>query len=238
MSDTKQCIECSRVLALTEFWVHKRSADGRFHRCKTCAIPRTGPNATVTDAENQGVKFCPQCKQVLPKFKFHKNKRVSDGLQSRCADCQYEPDGNETERCCHRCKKTFPLSNFHRCRTGYQHCCKPCNLHQARAAKFRKRFGITIEQYDAMVAAQQGLCAICGKPEKRLANNRSGDFSRLCVDHDHRFEATPEKSVRGLLCYNCNAAIGLFFDSPELLQNAIDYILKHRSRLTEGTLPD
>jgi len=72
-------------------------------------------------------------------------------------------------------------------------------------------FGITPEQYDEMHAAQGGACAIC-----RATTNFT--FNNLCVDHDHT-----NGRVRGLLCLNCNTALGQFKDSTSLLLKAADY---------------
>lgn len=66
-------------------------------------------------------------------------------------------------------------------------------------------------QYEAMLSAQGGLCAICRKV--------NSDGRRLVVDHNH---AT--KEVRGLLCSNCNRGIGCFQDSPILLTATIEYL--------------
>ena len=61
-----------------------------------------------------------------------------------------------------------------------------------------KRYGVTLAQYDAMTALQNGLCAICKrKPEAKRGKNFS-----LEVDHNH---VTGE--VRGLLCGTCNTAL-------------------------------
>jgi hypothetical protein len=82
---------------------------------------------------------------------------------------------------------------------------------QMRASGLRRRFGMTIEEYDAMLIAQDGGCAICGK------TNPNG--KRLAVDHDH----TTGK-VRGLLCHNCNVGIGSLFDDAALMRKAADYV--------------
>jgi hypothetical protein len=71
-----------------------------------------------------------------------------------------------------------------------------------------KKYNLTKEQYDEMVAEQEGCCAIC-KVEQ----------DGLHVDHDH---ATLR--VRGLLCMKCNTALGLLQDSPDNLQRAIKYL--------------
>lgn len=71
--------------------------------------------------------------------------------------------------------------------------------------------------YDAMLAAQGGVCAICGRPETRPAPN--GQPSRLHVDHNHSTGL-----VRGLLCNNCNQAIGKMGDDPDRLITAAEYL--------------
>jgi hypothetical protein len=81
-----------------------------------------------------------------------------------------------------------------------------------RKADLRRKYGLAVEEYDAMVAAQDGRCAICGEIP-------SGSRSVLDVDHDH---ATG--TVRGLLCHGCNKATGFLHDNPELLQKAINYL--------------
>lgn len=53
-----------------------------------------------------------------------------------------------------------------------------------------RNYGITAEQYDAMLARQGGGCVICGRPPKK---------KRLAVEHDHK-----TKRVRGLACWRCN----------------------------------
>lgn len=83
-----------------------------------------------------------------------------------------------------------------------------------------KRQGMTQEQYDAKIVAQDGLCAICRLPHGRSLSGRSKD---LAIDHDH---ATGQ--VRGLLCDDCNIGLGLFHDDPQRLMNAALYILHHK----------
>jgi hypothetical protein len=90
---------------------------------------------------------------------------------------------------------------------------------QARTYNLVK-FGITPQQYDAMLAAQGGTCAICPG---------SGTGKALAVDHDHACcpgRKSCGKCVRGLLCENCNNGLGRFRDSPELLAAAVAYLTK------------
>jgi len=73
----------------------------------------------------------------------------------------------------------------------------------------KRRYGISLADYHAIIAKQQGRCLICGEIPKR----------KLCIDHDHE-----KDKFRGLICLNCNAGLGLFKDNPKLLQNAIRYL--------------
>lgn len=88
----------------------------------------------------------------------------------------------------------------------------PEHLKELQRRSFLKRkYGLTSEDYDAMLTAQGSRCAIC-RGEEVTGN-------RFAVDHSH---ATGH--VRGLLCTNCNQALGKFNDDPRLLQAAIDYL--------------
>ncbi len=82
------------------------------------------------------------------------------------------------------------------------------------------KFGLTPEEYDELLAAQNGLCAICGRPE-RAAKKSTGKPYFLSVDHDHE-----TGRVRGLLCRTCNSAIGMLEDDQELFRAAIAYLAR------------
>lgn len=88
-----------------------------------------------------------------------------------------------------------------------------------------KRKGITVEQYDAMHAAQGGKCMICKEPETNPVIGDDSRVRRLAVDHDHTTNA-----IRDLLCNRCNRAIGLFKDDPAVMLEAIAYLQMHKTR--------
>lgn len=77
--------------------------------------------------------------------------------------------------------------------------------------RLRSNFGLTSAEYDAMLSEQGGVCRLCG--------GTNTDGRRLAVDHNHETGA-----IRGLLCGNCNRAIGLLRDSADLLRKAADYL--------------
>ena len=84
-----------------------------------------------------------------------------------------------------------------------------------RDANLKALYGIRLVQYEQMVERQTGVCAICGRPPR---GRRALD-----VDHDH-----VTGRVRGLLCGNCNRAVGLLDENPDLFDKAKTYILKFR----------
>lgn len=88
-------------------------------------------------------------------------------------------------------------------------------LNYNRKANLKRHYGMAVEEYESMRAAQGGCCAICG------IDSESSLFKRLYVDHDHDTQI-----IRGLLCYRCNASLGQFGDNLKGLQKVLDY-LKH-----------
>jgi Recombination endonuclease VII len=95
-----------------------------------------------------------------------------------------------------------------------------------RDMQLRKKFDISLQDYNKMLERQNNACAICGKPEWR---KRKGEIVSLAVDHDHLTNKN-----RGLLCITCNHGIGSLQDDPELLLKAARYVTKWRKRHVKG----
>lgn len=81
----------------------------------------------------------------------------------------------------------------------------------------KRKYGITPEEYAAMLAAQGGVCAICREDEK-VIDPKTHAPKLLAVDHCHE-----SLKVRGLLCWRCNTSIGKFNHDPMLLRTAALY---------------
>lgn len=94
---------------------------------------------------------------------------------------------------------------------------------QSRVKHLQRKFNLTAEQYDTMSKTQGGVCAIC--------QDKCETGMNLAVDHCH----TTGK-IRGLLCKNCNTAIGLFKEDTDNMLKAIKYIKSHK--LPEGVFPN
>lgn len=121
------------------------------------------------------------------------------------------------ERICASCGKPF-WTKQHRTRN-----CEPCAARLPWARNVR-RYGLSAEEALSMLDRQGGVCAICGcEPSGPLA-----------VDHDHSCcpgRGSCGKCVRGLLCSQCNWALGCMEDSAERLRSAAEYLDKSNQSL-------
>ncbi len=95
------------------------------------------------------------------------------------------------------------------------------NQDRDRAKHLRKEYGADIAYERKLLVEQSGLCAICEKPEELTRGKNS---RRLSLDHDHI-----TKGLRGLLCGNCNMAVGYFCDDPTLMRKAAAYVERFRN---------
>jgi hypothetical protein len=82
---------------------------------------------------------------------------------------------------------------------------------RTRNKELRRRYGMTVPEYEARLSEQGGRCACCGSEDPG-----GGSFR---VDHDHATGA-----VRGLLCNRCNSGIGMLGDTPEAIEKALSYL--------------
>lgn len=160
------------------------------------------------------MKICPRCKVRKDILDFHKDSRKKDGLRTYCKLCvKLIADENSTSLKSYRKsyykKNKVKIDNMQKERTAKY---PETNTAINRKSRLKYYYGITIDDFDALVLKQNGCCAICGEHQSNLK-------TVLYVDHDHE---TGE--IRGLLCRNCNLGIGYLMDNTELLQSAIKYL--------------
>lgn len=132
------------------------------------------------------MKKCARCTEK-PLVEFGRDKRTKDGLQSTCRTC------NAADKM----RRYNAMSALE------------------KKARSLRKYGLTTESYDLLLAEQAGRCAICKSTEPG-GQWRNGTFF---VDHCHI-----SGGVRGLLCCTCNAGLGYFKDNPQLVWTAYQYL--------------
>jgi hypothetical protein len=214
---TKRCADCGEEKPWSHFYLPPSSGrPGRY--CKPCAAIRAadhyrrnrGAVFARREADErlraEGKKKCRDCDEVKPLSEFYIR---SEG----------QPGAGEAHHYCKVCANARSRAAY-RADTG-RHLAltkawRKANPERVRVIRHRQRcakYGITPEEYDALVKSQGGACAICGRKRK------------LVVDHDHE-----SGKVRGLLCDPCNLMIGRADDDPGALTRAIVYLTRSATR--------
>lgn len=121
------------------------------------------------------------------------------------------PQGYFKEKRCKHCGFSFiPQA------PSEHYCCDKCKDYGTIEAYYKRTYGITIKDYLDIAEEQGYVCAICGQDNFKMGDFHSGV---LVVDHDHQ-----TGKVRGLLCHNCNRALGLLHDDKSALSQALKYL--------------
>jgi hypothetical protein len=178
------------------------------------------------------MKICGKCKISYTLDMFDKQ---GDRQRSWCKHCvksynqSYHHKSekhrlkSEGKKRCTVCKKVKSLQDYYR--NGFHPKsgalrldpkCKQCKRELTQATRrdrqYRKLYGITLAEYDTLLASQEHRCAICYTHEDDLPQ-------KLCIDHDH-----DSGVVRGLLCDTCNRGLGLLKDKSHSLERAVQYL--------------
>jgi hypothetical protein len=160
------------------------------------------------------MKTCSTCKRILQRCEFRVDRSNPDGLMYHCRKCK-----SEKEKAAHQKNPAIRK----RINDKWKEKRKVYYSDEKRKRKYKheellRTFGLTLEQYEQMLQSQNNSCAICKRPE------RAKNAKKLAVDHCHT-----TGNIRGLLCSNCNRALGLLEDRTDLLKEAIVYLTKEES---------
>jgi hypothetical protein len=142
-------------------------------------------------------KKCSGCKEVKSLTEFPKDINSRDGFYLYCKQCA-----------CKRSKKRYDDNGRDPFKTWEFH--------------LKRTYGITPAQYEEMLTAQEGVCAICGQSET-ATYQRTKVVKKLSVDHDHK-----TGKIRALLCRGCNMALGHLNEDAERAQKLAEYIMLKR----------
>lgn len=147
------------------------------------------------------MRKCKKCQEDKSSDQFFKDKGTASGFRNQCKSCE-----NARTVKWRKNNKTEYNAQMAQHRRNY-----------SKELKTQK-YGITVEQWQALFDSQSGLCAICKQPETNF-DKRHNKLRTLSIDHCHI-----TGKVRGLLCGKCNNALGLFNDDPNLLDAGSHYL--------------
>jgi hypothetical protein len=143
----------------------------------------------MTRKNTSDIKRCSICGVEKPVSAYYKNRGRSRGISCFCIECKKKRD------------REFIQTEKH------------------HDQMLRRRYGITLQDYNTMLAKQGGGCAICGAISSGRKTKLHEVAQRFHVDHNH---ATGQ--IRGLLCHQCNVICGFAKDDVTRLRSAITYL--------------
>ncbi len=201
----KKCIGCREIKALQEFAEDKSRPDGHEYYCRDCR-KEYQLKKHAKKILQRGTKQCMSCRKVKAFSEFFENHSTRDNIDIYCKQCRtISIQAKKQEK-----EKSREQSDL--------------RISKRRARKLRSLYGITEEECRSLYNQQQGLCAICGRPERKSLSKM------LCVDHNHL-----TGKVRGLLCSSCNSGLGHFEENMDYLNHAIEYLEQHDKNEEEPT---
>lgn len=227
--DVKRCPKCQQTKSrFDDFYRLKKSPTAVSGWCKACicAKMRRGPVEMSCEVCGQSYqskrpsfsRFCSDlCGNRDRARRAGKVKRVAvvDG-KKKCMTCREWKSVDEFGKRADR--GDAPLSYCKECNRGNVQTW--AQSRKGQESRLRSTFNVSLAWYEAKLEEQGFACALCRRPTSELRNI-------LGVDHDHTCCPTARscgKCVRGLLCFDCNVALGKFRDDIDLLRRAIAYL--------------
>ena len=195
--------------------------------CTKCKIEKDESNFQKRENGKNGLaSWCKTCTKIYDdeyhnKNKEKINKRERDYYQKnkkRLKKVRHEYVNKNREKLSKN-GKIYYQANKEKVREKQREYIKK-NPNKTREMHLKQIYGITSKDYNKILKIQNGVCAICLQPSS--SKHQSGKIKNLAIDHDHE---TGE--IRGLLCDNCNRALGMFKDNPQYLENAKKYLQEY-----------
>ena len=170
------------------------------------------------------MKRCTKCGLEQPLENFYKAAGTRDGLRGDCKSCfqaraaaRYRENPEPMKQRARRWQAENPERVAENLR---RYAASGRKAASNRRSHLKRKYGLTPDDYDRMLAEQGGGCAICGRPPR--------DDISLHIDHDHTTGA-----IRGLTCFRCNNALGDFDDDLQRLRSAVAYLESHDPEVIE-----
>jgi hypothetical protein len=225
----KICTKCKIEKENSEFYKRTVSKDGLATRCKDCESKAFKTYIQTEEGEKKHKEWYLKNKDRIHEERMEPENKKKKSLYNK----QYRENNPEI------IKKNF--EQFRQLRADwYQNNGKtpearkkstedlriwrsknPEQSNQnSRRSLLKKKYDLTLEEYDLLFEQQDGKCAICGKEE--TAKHHNGTLRSLAVDHNH-----DTNQIRGLLCSKCNLGIGHFDEDIYLFDKIINYLLEY-----------
>lgn len=156
---------------------------------------------------------CSKCRAWKPITNFGLRRSTRSGHVSHCKACQLAKRVKNREKA-DASARAYRVEHADRINAGRRadYAARPGAY---RDRQLRSKYGFSHAQYEVMLHAQHGSCAICAttSPDNR--------YKKFHVDHDHK-----TGRIRGLLRNKCNVGLGSFKDNSELLTGAAAYLIR------------
>ena len=146
------------------------------------------------------------------KFEVPKYKMGNRDKEYQTAKASSYPQGYFKDKACRHCSTKFTPKA-----PSEHYCSDPCKDYAVLNNFLKRNYNITAKIYEETYIEQNGLCAIC--KTEGFTMKKGKDYLKLVCDHDHK-----TGKFRGLLCHNCNRALGLLHDSLVDIKEAYNYI--------------
>lgn len=171
------------------------------------------------------MKTCSRCLTPKALIEFYSCASARDGLRRACKECSYR--SNKTginAEASKAAKKRYYERNREEViersakwreenRDQYnEYCRQNRDSLRARGYALKRKYGITLEQYDELFEKQGGRCAVCDRHQDEFKTS-------LAVDHSHK-----TRRIRGLLCIGCNYRLVAKHEDACLLRKVAAYI--------------
>jgi hypothetical protein len=215
----KTCKRCQQEQEIENFdW--NRSGLTRKANCHNCVTVDNRERMAKHRAKTRGPEWqskivkmeacsvmghaCRTCKERKSCDAYYLNNTFANGHEGECKSC----------------KDLRRRKRFQKHREDLDSGLAENRFRQDQATALKRKFNITSEQYEFLLAQQNNVCALCEQPETRISGH-TGRVMNLAVDHDRR--CCPDirscgKCVRGLLCTDCNTSLGKIEYKPKLIE--------------------
>jgi len=174
------------------------------------------------------IKVCRECGNAQPLDEFYANPKMLDGHTSYCKSClrarslRYHDEHREEHRTQMRQRYSENRAEINARRRAERLADPEAYRTHRRIERKKSMYGLATAEFDAMLASQEGRCAICATDITGDIPYGSSRRLRAHVDHSHQTNA-----IRALLCSKCNLLLGTMRDNPALLRAAADYLERY-----------